>query len=163
MVCKGLIALIAGLLGILLTPAYAVSGTFDELRLIDVQPDIGGHRFILKGDGEYEIKIVKPSRSGQNNQEFIGHLDDRELKRVKRALKASRFETINLPSTKGGVSDSGPVIQLISNGNTVTRQKMTGNRHRRFDELYGTLLAIINKIGRKKRLQPEESDNPVLP
>ena len=160
--CKGLIALV-GLVGIVFNPAYAVSETFDELRLIDVQTDIGGHRFILKGNGEYEIKIVKPSRSGQNNEEFIGYLDSRDLKRINRALKASRFETINLPSTKGGVSDSGPVIQLISNGNTVTRQKMTGIRHRRFDELYGTLLAIINKIGRKKRLQPEESDNPVLP
>lgn len=147
--------------GVFLSPVYALA-TFDELRLMDVQPNIGGHRFIIRANGEYEIQIIKPSRSGQKNREYTGQLDLADFKRIKRALKASRFVTMKLPASYGDSSASGPVIQLITDGKTISKQKMTGARHRRFDELYGTLLAVINKIGHKKR-HSDDLDIPVLP
>lgn len=141
-------------------PTYA-SVTFDEIRLMDIQPKIGGYRLVIRNNGEYEIQIVKPSRSGQNNREFSGQLDKSDFRRVVKALKASNIRSMKLPVAQGS-SASGPIIQVIVDGETISKQKMTGAKHRRFDELYGTLLAIINKIGLKKQ-DSDDLDIPVLP
>ena len=148
---------------VMLSPAYAVAEPFDELKLVDIQPEIGGQRFIIKNNGEYELKIVKPSRSGQNDQEYTGFLGLKEFKKIKQVLKSAHFTDIKLPAKKADDSSKGPIVELIHEGNVIRKQKLTGIKHRRFDEVYGTLLAIINQIVKKKRNQPSESDVPVLP
>lgn len=147
--------------GLSVNPLYA-SYVFDELYLVDVQPNIGGHRLIIRASGEYEVTIVKPSRSGKYDQEYTGQLDAIDVKRIKKAFKASKFITMKLPASKKSNSAAGPVIEVTTNGNTISKQKMTGVRHKNFDELYGTLLAIINKIKRKKALS-SDLDIPVIP
>ncbi len=147
--------------GFLPNPLYA-SYVFDELYLIDVQPNIGGHRFIIRANGEYEVTIVKPSRSGKYDQEYAGQLDQIDVKRLKKAFKASKFITMKLPASLKSNSAKGPVIEVTTSGHTISKQKMTGIRHKRFDELYGTLLAIINKIKRKKAIS-SDLDIPVVP
>ncbi len=159
---KDLIVMLVLFLSVVLVSPTFASEMFDEIRLDDVQPRIGGYRLVIRNNAEYEIHVIKPSRSGENDHEFSGLLNKKDFARVVKALKSANIRSMKLPYKQGSNSASGPIIQVIVAGETISKQKMAGARHRRFDELYGTLLAVINKIGLKKQ-NSDGIDIPVLP
>ncbi len=118
-------------------------GQFDEIRLNDLQGGYGGQQIVIKPGGQYQIKIIRPSRQGLETREFSGKLRPRDLNRLLRTFKKVRFETIQIRPRAGLPDEARPEIVLVQAGKTIKKSKWASDKHDRFDRLYGTLLAII--------------------